>query len=471
MTNQITLPNSKTFFVEQNISYAQWLSSVNYHRECFVNNHAETWLLYCDDAFQFSVLFFGLLTANKKIILPQNGTPNQLKMCMALADGFAGTAELTPITVVDTVVGDTEVVNNEVVNNEIVTNVVSYCPLGTLAVEYPLTISSDTSMTLFTSGSTGEAKAINKTFQHLLTEIRQLETCFGDTLGNSTVVSTVSHQHIYGLLFKLLWPIWFGRDVLLQPYEYPEYLCHDFAKYGLKKITLISSPAHFHRLVKDNVYTSIRDNINTMFSSGGPLNDEASQLLNGQLGQSPVEVYGSTETGGIAWRQRSLGQSNRWQPFGDIELSCQDDSQCLMLKSPYFDHDGWYVTDDQISIDADGCFQLLGRVDRIIKIEEKRVSLDHVQQCLKALDFIDDAFCLTQKNKRGLQIVAAIVLTKDAQTELLNSRNLVFNRRIKSYLMNDLEIIAIPKKFRYLSALPYNSSGKLNKLAMEKIFE
>lgn len=451
MTDQITLPNSNALFVEQNISYHQWLSSVNYHKACFVNNPAVTWLLYCDDAFQFSVLLFALLTANKKIILPQNGTPNQLKMCLLQAEGFAGETKLAQALAVN--------------------NLVTYNPSGILPVEQPLSIANNTQITLFTSGSTGEAKAIKKTFQHLFTEIAQLQACFGDKLEHSTVVSTVSHQHIYGLLFKLIWPIWFGHDVLLQPYEYPEHLCHDFEKYNLKNITLISSPAHYHRLVKDNVYTSIRDNIKTMFSSGGPLSDEASQQLNDQLGQSPIEVYGSTETGGIAWRQRTSVQSNRWQPFDDIELACQEGSQCLMLKSPYFDHQSWYLTDDKISIDTDGCFQLLGRIDRIIKIEEKRVSLDHVQQCLKALTFIEDAFCLTQQSKRGLQIVAAIVLTPEAHTELENSRNLVFNRRIKAHLMNDLDVIAIPKKFRYLSALPYNSSGKLNKVAMEKFFE
>jgi acyl-coenzyme A synthetase/AMP-(fatty) acid ligase len=189
------------------------------------------------------------------------------------------------------------------------------------------------------------------------------------------------------------------------------------------------------------------------------------------LGHSPVEIYGSTETGGIAWRQRAVDNCDKWQPFDDITISSQIDTQCLMLTSPYFECKGWYITDDKITIDTHGRFELLGRVDRIIKIEEKRVSLDHVQHCLKALDFIEDAFCLTQSNKRGLQIVAAIVLTDEAKNELLNSRNLILNRKIKSHLIKDLEAISIPKKFRYLPSLPYNSSGKLNKLAMERFFE
>lgn len=447
MIDQITLPKSNTLFVEQKIEYPQWLDSVNYHRECFVNNNASTWLLYCEDAFQFSVLFFALLTANKKIILPQNGTTNQLHLCMALADGYAGNTKLN------------------------IENSISFSASNNLPIKTPLTISPETEITLFTSGSTGEAKAIEKTFQHLLTEVIQLEQCFGEKLASSTIVSTVSHQHIYGLLVKLIWPIWLGRDVILQPYEYPEHLCHDISKYHLHNITLISSPAHYHRLIKDNVYIDIKNKITALFSSGGPLSESASQQLKTELGQSPVEIYGSTETGGIAWRQKCNGKKSSWLPFSDINIAEENESQCLKIKSPYFKHQGWYITDDQVQIATDGSFELLGRVDRIIKIEEKRVSLDHVQHCLKSLGYIDDAYCLTQQNKRGLQIVAVIVLTEEAKKALLNSRNLIFNRKIKSSLLSDLEVIAIPKKFRYLPSLPYNSSGKLNKVAMEKLFE
>ena len=147
------------------------------------------------------------------------------------------------------------------------------------------------------------------------------------------------------------------------------------------------------------------------------------------------------------------------------------DNHCLMIKSPYFDYEDWYITDDQIQSKADGKFELGGRVDRIIKIEEKRVSLDHVQQCLKKLPYVEDAYCLTKTNKRGLQVVAAIVLTEQAKQQLAQSRKLFFNRKIKTDLIVELEAIAIPKRFRYLASLPYNSSGKLSKLALEAFFD
>lgn len=447
MINQILLPNSTTFFIDQQVNYCQWLQSVNYHRDCFVKNDANVWLLYCEDAYQFSVLFFALLTANQKIILPQNGTVNQLQQSMQHAQGFTGHSEVD------------------------FPNSVSYCQQGNLPLTAPLGITPENEITLFTSGSSGNAKTVNKKFQHLLTEITQLESSYANEFTNTVVVSTVSHQHIYGLLFKLLWPIWFGRNVILQPYEYPEHLCHDVNKYDLERIILVSSPAHFHRVIKDNVYINIADCLHSCFSSGGALSLEASQQLEHDLGASPIEIYGSTETGGIAWRQRQGNQVCFWQPFNDVQVQRHPQSNCLMIKSPYFDCDGWYLADDQIQNKDHGKFDLCGRIDRIVKIEEKRVSLDHVQQSVKALSYIEDVYCLTKTNKRGLQVVAVIVLTEESKEQLAQSRNLFFNRKIRSDLATELETIAIPKRFRYLASLPYNSSGKLSKQAMEAFFD
>lgn len=447
MTNLITLPNSTTFFISENKSFEQWLKAVKFHREIFVNNTAETWLLYCENSYDFSILFFGLLTAHKKIVLPQNGTINQLQTCVTHVQGFAGCSDID------------------------FNNTVKLIPNGELSLNKILTIPKDLSITLFTSGSSGHPKEIYKEFSQLLTEVTELESCFGKNLKDSCVVSTVSHQHIYGLLFKLIWPIWFGRRVILQPYEYPEHLCHDIKKYRLRNVSIISSPAHYHRLIKDNVYIDITQHIQCMFSSGGPLSLEASIQLNDELGKSPFEIFGSTETGGIGWRQRTRKHQEQWKAFNGIELAEQQDTGCLKIKSPYITFTDWYLCDDKVDLLGGAYFKLCGRVDRIVKIEEKRVSLDYVQACLKKISFIDDAYCLTAINKRGVQVVAVIVLSESAKIDLQQSRNLVYNRKISTLLHQDLEAIAIPKRFRYLSSLPYNPSGKLNKKTMESFFE
>ncbi len=42
--------------------------------------------------------------------------------------------------------------------------------------------------------------------------------------------------------------------------------------------------------------------LRAIFSSGGPLPFEVAQESKRLLGPVPIEVYGSSETGGIAWR-------------------------------------------------------------------------------------------------------------------------------------------------------------------------
>src|SRR5512147_2959035 len=54
---------------------------------------------------------------------------------------------------------------------------------------------------LFTSGSSGEPKRVEKSLAQLETEAAVLESCWGASLGDAAVVATVPHHHIYGILF------------------------------------------------------------------------------------------------------------------------------------------------------------------------------------------------------------------------------------------------------------------------------
>ena len=68
-----------------------------------------------------------------------------------------------------------------------------------------------TAVELFTSGSTGRPEAVPKRLVQFEEELQELERTWGAQLEGSTALATVSHQHIYGLLFRLLWPLCVGR--------------------------------------------------------------------------------------------------------------------------------------------------------------------------------------------------------------------------------------------------------------------
>ena len=95
---------------------------------------------------------------------------------------------------------------------------------------------------IYTSGSTGDRKGVPKTLVNLEEEIAAQEATFGGRLEGCSILSTVSHQHIYGLLFRLLWPLCAGRSFVSEtPLLWEEMLS---LSQCLSTFCLVSSPAH-----------------------------------------------------------------------------------------------------------------------------------------------------------------------------------------------------------------------------------
>ena len=101
-------------------------------------------------------------------------------------------------------------------------------------------------LVIYTSGSTGVAQAIPKNLSQMSAEIATLETQFGDVIDDADIVATVSHQHIYGLLFNVLWPLSAGRAFAARSFgsfegldedASPTRLCFGFNPCSFAKIT------------------------------------------------------------------------------------------------------------------------------------------------------------------------------------------------------------------------------------------
>ena len=140
-------------------------------------------------------------------------------------------------------------------------------------------------LVFMTSGSTGAPKKINKSLQMLECEIEVLESIWGDGIGKSTVFATVSHQHIYGMTFKVLWPLMVGRPFTTAMYA----LWEDVFTALTPHAVLISSPAHLSRL--DGLSTIATDRQpRQIFSAGAPLSLHACQQTKAILGCTPDEI-------------------------------------------------------------------------------------------------------------------------------------------------------------------------------------
>ena len=314
-------------------------------------------------------------------------------------------------------------------------------------------------LTLFSSGSTGEPKAIPKAWPQLEAELRVQMALWGERLVDTRVLASVSHQHIYGLLFRILLPLALGRPFDRRSIDYPEQLALQTAPWAL-----IASPAFLSRLDPAIPAAGCR----LIVSSGGPLQPGDAHQAKLLLGQLPVEIFGSSETGGIGWRQRHQVQTP-WTTLPGVEARVGPD-QCLLLRSPFLPTAEWLDCADRILMTGAG-FELLGRQDRVIKLEEKRISLDEVEARLQALAEVESAAVLPlQQGQR--QILGAVLVLSEAGAsrwaELGPGRFLL---ALRQQLRPWLEPVALPRSVRRVEQMPVNAQGKRPWPQLKELFD
>ena len=320
------------------------------------------------------------------------------------------------------------------------------------------------SCVLFTSGSTGQPKAIPKSQRQLEAELAVQWSLWQSRWQGARVLATVSHQHIYGLLFRVLLPLCAGVPFASQNLEFPEQLCQWVADHPGEPWLLVSSPAFLARLDPKLAAADCR----LLYSSGGPLPHAAALQSQQLFGSLPVEIYGSSETGGIAWRQAEQADTP-WQPLPGLEVS-QDEQGCLRLSSPFLaDAEPWLTT-DKIALHADG-FTLLGRQDRIVKLAEKRVSLDEVERRLRAIDWVEEAVVLPLEQGARQLLGAVLVLSAEGERQWRRLGGGNFLLDLRQQLRPWLEPVALPRRVRCVAALPRNSQGKLPYLELKELFD
>ncbi|MFA0148649.1 AMP-binding protein [Vibrio lentus] len=446
----------------QTVSYTSLSGLLSQNRSpdsivCFDDNSEITWQTFNDDlsrlvhllssspfqrvaictqdSYLFSVAFLACAVSRKHIILPGNYQP------CALAE----LSEHFDCLLVDEAIGAVEV--SEVRNIQTLLDTETREPLTD---NLPAIELAAIQLTLFTSGSSGTPKAINKTLEHLDIETAQLDKNWGELIKGNRVHSTVSHQHIYGLLFRILWPLCSGVSFARSNLEYPEQIL----SHANKNCVLISSPALLKRLKHETNTAQLAG----VFSSGGPLPTESAHQSQNLLGHLPIEVFGSTETGGIAFRQQESAQTP-WQLFDCIEASLNSEN-CIKLLSPYIDNNNWYQTADECEMVSENQFILKGRTDRVIKIEEKRVSLVEVEKRLEQLTWISECVVIPFEEPERLILASVLVLSEEGQAKLATMSKGKFWLMLRSELRKWLEPIAIPRKYRVVEEIPLNSQGK-----------
>lgn len=422
----------------------EFLSRVLAWQSLLASSPGQKFALHISDSIEFAGALLGAWQAGKTIYLSADTLPSTCASLQPHVDGFLGEFDLQWRPLVPAGGGD----------------ILHATSFRRLAPDFA-------ALVVHTSGSTGAAQAIPKLLRQIANEVTTLESLFGARIGTADIVATVSHQHIYGLLFKVLWPLSAGRAIHARSFSYLEELAPVMASH---ECVLISSPAHLKRLPDISAWSKAAQRLHAIFSSGGPLPMDVALDAERLLGQAPVEVYGSSETGGIAWRQRHAQSDDSWAPLPDVDWRIAKDNGLLEVRSPHLPDTEWFRLGDRVLAANDNRFVLQGRADRIVKIEEKRISLDAIESQLRASTLLSDARVLVLEGKRQ-RIAAFIALSAEGRAQLARTGKLVFNRTLRDWLSHSVERVALPRVWRYMDALPVNAQGKTTHAELMALLE
>ncbi|MGZ9712898.1 AMP-binding protein [Glaciimonas sp. GNP009] len=458
----------------ESLDRAYFLARVDAWRNALSRDSGASFALYLTDCAEFSCALLGAWQADKIIYLAGDVLPATCAALATLVDGFVGEFpdDYLPIRLsmhlpVRSGLEAVNLAESSIFPHRI--DDASYYGFKTLSPDF-------SGLVIYTSGSTGEPQAVIKKLSQLSTEITTLEALFGDAIGDAHVIATVSHQHIYGLLFKVLWPLTTGRTIHARQIAFLEELLPVLRVTGDRPAILISSPAHLKR-IPASMQPELLHSLRAVFSSGGPLSQDAAQIASQFLGHVPIEVYGSSETGGVGWRQRSfdfidnpLAQVDEsWTVMPEITWRISSDESVLEICSPHLPDANWFSLTDRVQAIDEMRFLLRGRIDRIVKVEEKRISLDMIESQLKISCLVTDVRVLLLDEgplQRRQQIAAFVVLSDAGRLFYAEQGKLLLNRRLRDSIAHAIESIALPRSWRYLDALPLNAQGKTTRAAL-----
>ncbi|MDH5681345.1 MAG: acyl--CoA ligase [Spirochaetota bacterium] len=330
--------------------------------------------------------------------------------------------------------------------------------------KYPFKMHRDiteTMLYLYTSGSTGQAKMLPKTYENILIEAGYL-TKLLDLTENDTILPLVPSFHIYGLLFTIILPFLVGckirKDIPFSPLNILEDGILKGSTLVIGNPSLYSGLSSIINQFKDEDFNHVK----WLISSTMPLPEDLAIDFYSKVKIKTLELYGSTETGGIAFRK--IFEDKYWTFFPYIQHNMELENQSLKINSPglsisefpKLQDNKWFDTGDVVAQGpSKDRFSLLGRENQIVKIAGNRVSAIEVQNVINESPYIlmSAVIGVSAKNLAGEQLVAYIQIKENIDDSIIN--------HIKSFCKKRLAEYKIPKHFIVVDEIPLGPNNKI----------
>ncbi len=369
--------------------------------------------------------------------------------------------------------------------------------------------SSEPSYLLYTSGTTGKPKGVQRDVGGYAVAMAQsMETVF-DCKPGQVMFSTSDVGWAVGHSYNVYGPLIGGCTSLL--YEglptNPDpgiwwALCE---QYGVR--TLFSSPTAIRVLKKHDADFIRRHDLEALkyvFLAGEPLDEPTAHWINDALGKPIIDNYWQTETGwpaltllpgvdmkpvrfgspgfpNLGYRMKVIDENTGETvapgqkgvlvmtpplPPGCMTTVWKDDARFIQS---YFSHfkELLYSSLDWAIQDEDGYTFILGRTDDVINVAGHRLGTREIEECIAGHPLVAEAAVIGVKDELKGQVPLVFVTLKQA----LQGDGSSVAAEMMQRVTNTLGAVARPAHIHIVNALPKTRSGKLLRRSLQALAE
>jgi cyclohexanecarboxylate-CoA ligase len=343
----------------------------------------------------------------------------------------------------------------------------------------------DLTQLLYTSGTSGEPKAVMHVSNTLL--VMALQYIEWVRLGSKDVVfmaSPLAHQT--GFVYGMMMPVVLGTKlVLLDIWSAPDaarLIQAEGATFTMASTPFLSDLASNEAVTREAVKT-----LRTFVCAGAPIPSVIVQKATERLGIEVLSCWGMTENGGVTIARpgdppekifgtdghalggmevRVVDAEGRPVPTGAVgRLQARGTFTFVgYLKKPElnaWDEEGWFETGDLARMDEDGYIRIAGRSKDVIIRGGENIPVVEVENLLYRHPKVQDAAVVAMPDPRLGERACAFVVPRPGERPSFEEMTAFLAKEgmAKSYWPERLEIV---------EAMPRTPSGKIQKFKLRE---
>ncbi|MBT9506970.1 propionate--CoA ligase [Rhodoferax sp.] len=371
------------------------------------------------------------------------------------------------------------------------------------------------SYTLYTSGTTGKPKGVQRdTGGYAVALAASMKHIYCGNAGE-TYFSTSDIGWVVGHSYIVYGPLIAGMATIM--YEGLPTRPDGGIWWSLVekyKVTVMFSAPTAVRVLKkqDPALLSKYDlsSLRALFLAGEPLDEPTAQWISQGLGKPIIDNYWQTETGwpilslcnGVEQASTKFGSPGKAVygynvkllddqtgaeltepnqkgvvaiegplPPGCMQTVWQDDERFVKTYWSSVPGKMVYSTFDWGIRDADGYFFILGRTDDVINVAGHRLGTREIEESISAHPNISEVAVVGVADQLKGQVAMAFAVVKDASLLVDDAARLKLEGEVMKLVDKDLGAVARPARVRFVTVLPKTRSGKLLRRAVQAVCE